>query len=145
MTKSTLLIITFIILLGTVNVSFSKEVSFTQEDRDRLIRLEITMKEFKDSINMRFEQLDKRFEQVDKRLEFMQNLMLGMLAVFGSLCGVFVGLLLWDRKTFKEKAKEEAMREIEQKWRIGDWIGALKEYGTSNKELAEILKKCHLL
>lgn len=152
MTKSTLLIITFIILLGTVNVSFSKEVSFTQEDRDKLIRLETTMKEFKDSINMRFEQLDKRFEQldkrfeqVDKRLEFMQNLMIGMLAVFGSLCGVFVGLLLWDRKTFKEKAKEEAMREIEQKWRIGDWIGALKEYGTSNKELAEILKKCHLL
>jgi len=65
------------------------------------------------SIDKRFEQIDKRFEQIDKRLEFMQNLMIGLLAVFGGLCGVFVGLLLRDRKTFKEKAKEEAIRELE--------------------------------
>ncbi len=124
-------IIAFVLLVSIANFSFAKEVSFTQDDRDRLIRLETKLEAFEKS--------------VDKRLEFMQNLMIGMLAVFGGLCGVFVGLLLWDRKTFKEKAKEEAMRELEKKWRIGDWIEAFKEYAKSNKELAEILKKCHLL
>ncbi len=138
-------ILALIITVNFVIPSYAKDVPFTQDDRDRLIRLEATLAEFKNSVDKRFEQIDKRFEQIDKRLEFMQNLMIGMLAVFGGLCGVFVGLLLWDRKTFKEKAKEEAMRDLEQKWRIGDWIGAFKEYAASNKELEEILKKCHLL
>ncbi len=116
----------------------AKDTSFTQEDRERLRnmelkleRLETTIKEFKDS--------------VDKRLEFIQNLMIGMLAVFGGLCGLFVGLLLWDRKTFKEKAKEEAMKELEKKWRIPEWIEAFKEFAEKDERLREILKKCHLI
>jgi len=107
------------------------------------------------SVDQRFTQMDKRlddmqrstnqrFDQMDKRLEFMQNLMIGMLAVFGSLCGVFVGLLLWDRKTFKEKAKEEALKELEEKWRISAWIEAFKTYARGEPRLAEILKGVHL-
>ncbi len=113
--------------------------------REEIAHVDKRLDIFEKGIDKRFEQIDKRFEQIDKRLEFLQNLMLGLLAVFGSLCGVFVGLLLWDRRTFKDKAKEEALKEIEQKWRIGDWINALKEYATNNKELTEILKRSHLL
>ena len=47
----------------------AKEISFTQEDRERLVRLEATLKEFKDAVDKRFEQIDKRFEQIDKRFE----------------------------------------------------------------------------
>lgn len=143
--KIKLMAISLLMALGIANSAFAMDISFTQEDRDRIIRLESTMKEFKDSVDKRFEQIDKRFEQVDKRLEFIQNLMIAMLGVFGSLCGVFVGLLLWDRKTFKEKAKEEAMKELEEKWRISDWINALREYAKTDSRLAEILKNCHLL
>lgn len=82
--------ILLILLIFAATAAFAKD--FTQEDRERLIRLETTLREFKDSV-------DKRFEQIDRRLEFMQNLMIAMLGVFGGLCGVFVGLLLWDRKT----------------------------------------------
>ncbi|GAB5046943.1 hypothetical protein [Thermodesulfovibrio sp. TK110] len=123
-----ILVIVLAVLVAT-SLIYAEDKSFTQEDKERLIRIETTLKEFKESV-------DKRFEQIDKRLEFIQNIMIGMLGVFGGLCGVFVGLLLWDRKTFKEKAKEEAMKEIEAKYRIGDWITALREYSKKKKGAA---------
>jgi DNA repair exonuclease SbcCD ATPase subunit len=122
---------------------------------DRLLRIEQKIERLDQrlsNIEMRLtgleanvEDIDKRFEELNRRLEFIQNLLIGMLAVFGGLCGVFVGLLLWDRKTFKDRAKEEALRELEDKYRISDWINALKEYSKFDERLAEILKHLKLL
>ncbi len=103
---------------------------FTKEDRERLIRLETTV-----SVG---------FKQIDKRFEFIQNLMIGMLGVFGGLCGVFVGLLLWNRKTFKEKAREEAIKEIEEQ-KLKPLEDAIKEFAEVEPRLHEILKKFHIL
>ncbi len=144
------LLISYMLLLS-YEAFAAEDIGFTQQDREQLIRLEITLKEFKEQVDIRFEQVDKRFEQVNerfeqvnKRFEFIQNLLIAMLAVFGGLCGVFVGLLLWDRKTFKEKAKEDAIKEIEEKW-IARLIEALKEFAESDTRLMEALKRHHLL
>jgi len=48
---------------------FGGQPGFTQEDRERLVRLEATLKVFMEQVDKRFEQVDKRFEQVDKRFE----------------------------------------------------------------------------
>ena len=42
-------------------------IGFTQEDRERIIRLETTLTLFMEATDQRFEQVDKRFEQVDQR------------------------------------------------------------------------------
>ena len=126
---------------------------FGKEDRSLRIEQKIeTLDQRLSNIEMRLtrleanvEAIDKRFEELNRRLGFIQNLLIGMLAVFGGLCGVFVGLLLWDRKTFKDRAKEEALRELEDKYRISDWINALKEYSKFDERLAEILKHLKLL
>ena len=144
LTKRSLFIGILLILMGMSTGIFAEEVPFTLEDKDRLIRMETTLREFKESIDRRFEQVDKRFEQVDKRLEFIQNLMIGMLAVFGSLCGVFVGLLLWDRKTFKEKAKEEAVKAVEE-GKVKVILESLREYANVEPRLKDALKKFNLL
>ena len=144
LTRRSLFIGLLFILMGMSTGIFAEEVPFTLEDRDRLIRMETTLGEFKESIDKRFEQVDKGFEQVDKRLEFMQNLMIGMLAVFGSLCGVFVGLLLWDRKTFKEKAKEEAVKAVEE-GKVKVILESLREYANVEPRLKDALKKFNLL
>ncbi len=62
---------------------FARQQGFTQEDRERLVRLEATLrvfmeqvdrrfKEFREDVNKRFSELrmdvNKRFEQVDKRI-----------------------------------------------------------------------------
>jgi predicted PurR-regulated permease PerM len=159
MRKVFLLLSCFLLSIVHVPAVFG-EGGFTQADRERLVRLEATLQTYMQQNDKRLDDLQRsvdqrlsdmqhttnqRFDQMDKRLEFMQNLMIGMLAVFGSLCGVFVGLLLWDRKTFKEKAKEEALKELEEKWRISAWIEAFRTYARGEPRLAEILKGVHLL
>ena len=76
----------FIVLLGGVSlfchvvVYGQQTIGFTQEDRERIIRLETTLTLFMEATDQRFEQVDKRivelredmnksFEQVDKRFE----------------------------------------------------------------------------
>jgi len=139
-----------IVLMYLPSLSFAELTKKDIEEIRTIVKEEIANVDkridlLEKSIDQRFQQIDKRFEQIDKRLEFIQNLIIGMLAVFGGLCGVFVGLLLWDRKTFKDKAKEEAMKELEVKWKIPQWIEAFKELAEKDERLKEILKKCHLI
>lgn len=51
-------------LLLMVSSGMSQEVGFTQDDRDRLIRLETTLEMFMAHTSQRFEQMDKRFEDL---------------------------------------------------------------------------------
>ncbi len=59
----------FIFILSFSISSYAQQKDFTQKDRERLIRVETTLKVFMTQIEKRFEQIDKRFEQVDKRFE----------------------------------------------------------------------------
>ena len=77
-------IISVLLFLFTQIPCFSAQTGFTQEDRERLVRLEATLKVFMEQVDKRFEQVDKRiselredmnkrFEQVDKRFEQMRE------------------------------------------------------------------------
>ena len=99
------------------SLTFSKETGFTQEDRERLIRLETTLRvfmeqtnkrfedlrndmnkrfeqmdrritELREDMNKRFEQVDKRFEQVDKRFEQINNELNRLVNI---MVGIFAG------------------------------------------------------
>ena len=110
----------FLLLLFTffiqINLMYSGNSNgFTQGDRERLIRLEATLKVFMDQTDKRFEQVDKRFEQVDKRInEFredmnkrfaqMMNFLWMLVTIFTTLTGVVIGFAYWDRKTIVKKA-----------------------------------------
>ena len=95
---------------------------FTQEDRERLVRVEVTLQQ----MEKRFEQIDKRFEQVDKRFEELredmnkrfdqtnlrfqeqQSFLQMMVAFLGALFVAVFGFAYWDRHALLSKAKEEA-------------------------------------
>jgi hypothetical protein len=94
--------------------AWGEEVPFTLEDRDRLIRIETSLKEFKESV-------DRRFEQV---MTFMWILS----SVFGGLVAVTIGFAIWDRRTAltpalrrsgeleeREEKVERVLRELAQK------------------------------
>lgn len=49
--------------------AWSEEVPYTLEDRDRLIRVETTLKEFKELVDERIEGVGKRIDNVDKRID----------------------------------------------------------------------------
>ncbi len=86
-----------VIILGVVFFSSSpavwgEEVPYTLEDRDRLIRVEATLKEFKESV-------DKRIDSVDNRIGRLETVMMGGFGLlFTSMVGL-VGFVLWDRRS----------------------------------------------
>ena len=150
-------LIIFTLFLVGKNV-YANEVPYTLEDRDRLIRIETSLKEFKEAVDRRFEQVDKRFEQVDRRsdgierrLERLETVMMwGFGLLFTSMLGM-VGFVLWDRRTAvapvvralkeREMDMEELMkREASLEMREKDIEDILREYAQKEPRLAELMK-----
>lgn len=154
MPKSGLIIIIFILFSSTF--SFAREIPFTQEDRDRLIRLEVTLKEFKESVDRRFEGVDKRFEGVDKRFEAIEkrfdqmiNLFIGIVASFTAIVAVTIGFAIWDRRTmirpFESKVKAIEDEIAENRSKLHSLMEAFRSLSKTDSNVAEILKKFNLL
>lgn len=58
--RTKIIFVFLLIILSSGNPSYGKEVPFTLEDRERLIRLEAKVIEMEKRIEQRFEQIDKR-------------------------------------------------------------------------------------
>jgi len=93
MRKYFVILILFLIIF-IVNTAFPKEVPYTLEDRDRMIRLEIKINE----MDKRFEQIDKRFEQIDKRFEQVFTFLWILTTIFIAITTATLGFAFWDRK-----------------------------------------------
>ncbi len=148
-----------LLFLSMVFVSggFAKDVSFTLEDRDRLIRLEVSLKEFKESVDSRFEMMDKmideRFESmdksIDKRFESMDAKIDLLAAIFTTLVVSVIGFAIWDRRTmirpFETKVKAIEGEIGEMRGQPQGLIEALQILGRQDKQVAEVLKRFHLM
>jgi predicted transcriptional regulator len=170
-TLFTLIFVIFVMLINSASAVERKDVSpygargdkFTQEDRERLISLEVTMKEFKESVekrfeivdkrivelredmNKRFEQIDKRLEQVDKRFEQMLTFLWILSAIFVTLTLGNIGFAYWDRRTIIKKATDDAVVRIEKEGKVTDLINAFRELARKDQNIADILRKFNLL
>ena len=100
-------------------------LGFTQEDRERIIRLETTLTLFMEATDQRFEQVDKRivelredmnkrFEQVDMRFEQMMNTLQLIAGIFTVLTLGVIGFAYWDRRTIIRQAKQETLETLER-------------------------------
>jgi len=115
--KRACLILVFVLILS--GNAFAKEVSYTLEDRDRLIRVEAEIKEMNKRFEQRFEQIDKRFESLERQIDRLA-------VIFTALVVCIIGFALWDRRTmirpFEDKVKviekrldanEDAIKELD--------------------------------
>ena len=143
------LIVCFLSIVLTVLITpkaySSEPVAFTLEDRDRIIRMEVLIMEFKKQVDQRFEQVDQRFEQVDKRFEQMMNFLLMLGGIFTSLTLGVIGFAYWDRRTVIREATDGAINKIEREGRLRDLILALRELSKTNLDVAEVMRNFHLL
>ena len=128
--------ITGFLIAGIVSPVWAED-TFTQADRERLVRLEATLvvfmqqmdkrleqvdKRFEElrsdmnsrfeQVDKRFEQVDKRFEQVDKRFEQMTNMFYTLSAIFTSLFTAVFGFAWWDRRSVLKTARKVAREEV---------------------------------
>ncbi len=83
----------FILLLGfLLSYSLAREVPFTLEDRDRIIRLEENQREG-------FRALMQRIDDINKRIDDMISIMLwGFGVLFAGMMSL-IGFVIWDRRS----------------------------------------------
>jgi chaperonin cofactor prefoldin len=137
-----LLVFVFLSFLG---LAFSKEVPFTQEDRDRLRSIEIKV----ERLEVKVEALEKRMDILQKQVdELRSDFRNYMSIVLGALLTVIVGIIaligfiLWDRRTALSPVAKKT-KELEDK---SDKIEkVLKDLAKRNPEIEEVLKRAGLL
>ena len=131
-----------LLFIGLVNTSYAKEVPFTLEDRERIVRLEV--------------KLEEGLKAVNQRIDFLQNIIIGGFGVLFSGMIALVGFILWDRRSTlapvvrKNQELEEDLlitrrrtRELEE--REATLEKALREYAEQDSRLKEILRGARLL
>ena len=92
-------IMVFLFCLSITGFSQSIQIPYTQDDRDRLIRLEEKVSGMDQSLNAKIDLVEKnlntRIDGLESKLDFISGLLLVLITVmFG-----FTGYLIWDRKT----------------------------------------------
>ncbi|WP_353683551.1 hypothetical protein V4D30_06635 [Thermodesulfovibrio sp. 3907-1M] len=150
--KKVLLIFILFVMFSITNSGYCKEVPFTLEDRDRIIRMEAKLSEIEkrfEQIDKRFEQIDKRFEQIDKRFEQIITFMWMLVAIFTGITSATIGFAIWDRRTmikpFETKTRiieEEINRDREK---LNSVVEAFRNLAKTDEKVAEVLKRLNLL
>jgi nitrate reductase NapE component len=147
-----------ILFVGCVGVSSGQ--GFEQEDRERLIRLEATLQvfmqqtdkrfaELREDMNKRFEEMrqdtNKRFEQIDKRIDQLITFLWILAGIFTALVVAVIAFAYWDRRTIIRRAKEEALKEMEEAGRWKTILEALRQVAIKDSNVAEALRRFNLL
>ncbi|MDO9288838.1 MAG: hypothetical protein Q7T83_08600 [Thermodesulfovibrionales bacterium] len=129
--KGIMLLAAILIVSFTAVNAFAKNVSFTQDDRDRLIRVEEGLKA-----------VNQRIDDTNKRIDELRDFMLWGFGILFAGMMTLIGFVLWDRRTAlapairKNKELEEREDRIEK---------ALREYAKKEPGLAEVLKNLGLM
>lgn len=138
------LIVFYCIFFG-LTYPFAKEIPYTLDDRDRLIRVEEGLKG-----------VNQRIDSLEKRIDGLQGLMYVVIGAIIAQTLAVVGFSLWDRRStlmpLTRKAKdleeyvESAIKETKEiKERELVLENAIREYAKQEPKLYEVLKSLRLL
>jgi len=125
-----ILLIALLVSFTAVN-AFAKDVSFTQDDRDRLIRVEEGFK----AVNQRIDDLN---QSLSRRIDDVMNL---LYVVIAGMIGL-MGFVIWDRRTAITPVTRRTNELEEREERLEK---ALREYAKKEPGLAEVLRNFGLM
>ncbi|MEI6435042.1 MAG: hypothetical protein WCP32_09375 [Bacteroidota bacterium] len=129
------IIVFYLLMLPVIGMTETKEIPFTLDDRDRIIRTEQKVESVKTEMNMRFEAMDKRFEAIDKRFDQLFNFLWAIIGIFTAMMVSIFGFAFWDRKLSLAPLKKEDQR----------IVSALVDFAKFQPKLTESLKNAGLL
>jgi hypothetical protein len=127
MKKLIVFVIGYITMLGI----YSKEIPYTLEDRERLIRVEEGIKF-----------VNQRIHDVKEEIRDLKTFILWGFGILFSGMGILMGFVLWDRRTAITpviKRTKELEEENEKIYKV------LKEMGKRDTKIAQILKQVGIL
>ncbi len=129
-------------LVLCLSMVHAKEVPFTLEDRDRLIRMEAELKALSKSVDTRFEEMNKRIDEVNRKIDMLFNFLWIITGIFTTITVATIGFAIWDRRTTL-KPFEDKIRKLEDKDKA--FLEALKSLAEEDKKVHEILRKYNML
>jgi hypothetical protein len=119
---------TVLLLLPVLVKAEVKDIPFTLDDRDRIIRTEQKVESLQSEMNNRFEEIDKRFDQ-------LFNFLWAIIGIFTTMMISVFGFAFWDRKLSLAPLKKQDQK----------ILAVLVDYSKSQPKLLEILKNAGLL
>ncbi len=122
-------------LVLCLSMVHAKEVPFTLEDRDRLIRMEAELKALSKSV-------DTRFEEVNRKIDMLFNFLWIITGIFTTITVATIGFAIWDRRTAL-KPFEDKIKKLEDKDKA--FLEALRSLAEEDKKVYEILRKYNML
>jgi hypothetical protein len=122
------IILLILLTLPSMGIAETKEIPFTLDDRDRIIRTEQKVESVKTEMNARFEAIDKRFDQ-------LFNFLWAIIGIFTTMMVSIFGFAFWDRKLSLDPIKMENIRTL----------NLLREFAAHQPRLREILKDAGVL
>lgn len=138
--KTTQKIIAFFLLIfPLLGLAKTKEIPFTLDDRDRILRTEQEVQSLKTEMNIRFESVEKQI--VDLRLELnarfdqLFSFLWAFIGIFTTMMVSVFGFAFWDRKLSLDPIKKENAKTV----------GVLRDYSDHQPKLREIMKGAGLL
>ena len=134
-------IIGFIILFFLLAIcakSQSQQVSFTLEDRDRIIRTEERVQSLRNEMNTKFEAMDTKFGAIDSKIE---TLYWGFGILIALMLFLF-GYIIWDRRTALNPIQNKTLS-LEERLSKIEFV--TREQAKINPGFAEILRNAGLL
>ena len=148
-----MLCVLFWLLASALGGSWALASGFTQEDRERLVRLETTLQVFMEQTDKRFEEIrsdmNSRFEDLrsdmNNRFEQLTSFLWMLVGLFSAMTVGTIGFAFWDRRTMVKKAREEAIQAIEKDGSLSHLIQALRQLAPDDPKLANVLRKYNLL
>ena len=144
--KKILLIMVVMAIMGNALFAYARDISFTQEDRERIIRLEEGQKSLQRQIDdlkiSTQSQIDDLKTSTQRQFDNLYTLILWGFGILFSGMGILIGFVLWDRRTALAPAIKKN-KELEER---GDLLEkALKEFAKQEPRLAEVLRTMRLM
>ena len=139
-------LITIIIFTGLIFQAFSqsREVPFTLDDRDRIMRTEEKLEAMQGEMNVKFESLrnemNSRFEGMEVKLDANNSKFEPLYWAFGILFTIILftlGYIIWDRRTALYPVQDKT-RSLEERVNKLEFI--TKQQAKKDPVFAEILK-----
>jgi peptidoglycan hydrolase CwlO-like protein len=123
----------------------TKEVPYTLDDRDRMIRLEEQVQSLRNEMQSMRNEFNAKFEALNTKIDSLHNEIVAIywiLGIFISFTLLLLGYIIFDRKKDIEPLKEKTHAISENQNNI---IKALKDFANENPKLLEFLKSHGLL
>jgi hypothetical protein len=117
----------------------TKEIPFTLDDRDRIIRTEQKIEALDLKIDSKVDglrsEMNTRFEAIDKRFDQLFNFLWAFIGIFTAMMASVFGFAFWDRRLWLDPVKKENTK----------MLTVLRDFAETQPKLREILKNAGLL